>query len=658
MIKKRWAILGIIVLFLNIIWLLAFNNEPIVNAFFIFKNFIFNSAASLGKMLIMIIRAEFSISVLSPENISYSFNKGDNYTLDLNVSATQTVSIWWFTLKDLKHNQIVNESVLFLSNLTFNAVRWSNELVVYANSTDGSHDNKTVVFFVYVPNSAPVLGAIESQIFVCEGHTLPAKVFQVSDGDEDSLTVDISPADPFYVGFPSIINLTTSSYQIYSGVLDKVQANKTYQEVVFVDDNNGLIDTKYLNITVIAINNAPSVEEIGAQTVWTSGENNIFYKQVKVTDTEEGNQNSGLLNFNITFLNSAKLFNISSVGLMSFDPEPSQAGVYNISVCVKDRGIDAHPNISLCSQNGTPITTCINFTLTVTDANRAPEFTRFYPTTLAFQISSTDDLIFNITTYDADGTIPDAYWYADSVFEKYKTGSSVSNLSWNFGCGISGNHSVKAVISDGLLNSSLQWNLSVTNVPCGVPGLGGGGGGGGGRLFCYEKWGCSGWGVCSDMKTSSLSSKDTEFAEALCASSGFGEKICGFQLRKCQDLNACNLTKDKPDEIRACYYTPFPSCSDKIQNCHDGNCELGVDCGGPCTPCPTCSDGIQNQGEGGIDCGGPCPVNCPIELPLRKAVWWYIIIVFLLLLIVLLAIIIKIVRIMKYRRRIRRVYGG
>jgi hypothetical protein len=51
---------------------------------------------------------------------------------------------------------------------------------------------------------------------------------------------------------------------------------------------------------------------------------------------------------------------------------------------------------------------------------------------------------------------------------------------------------------------------------------------------------------------------------------------------------------------------PLPSCFDGIENCHDGSCEEGVDCGGTCDPCMSCSDGIQNQGEEGIDCGGPC----------------------------------------------------
>jgi|GEM_PF-6414738 len=48
------------------------------------------------------------------------------------------------------------------------------------------------------------------------------------------------------------------------------------------------------------------------------------------------------------------------------------------------------------------------------------------------------------------------------------------------------------------------------------------------------------------------------------------------------------------------------SCFDLIENCHDGACEKGIDCGGPCMPCPSCSDRRQNQGETGVDCGGPC----------------------------------------------------
>ena len=61
---------------------------------------------------------------------------------------------------------------------------------------------------------------------------------------------------------------------------------------------------------------------------------------------------------------------------------------------------------------------------------------------------------------------------------------------------------------------------------------------------------------------------------------------------------------------------PEPSCFDGVQNCHDGDCETGIDCGGPCTiqVIATCLDGIQNQGEGEVDCGGPCP-PCILKKP-------------------------------------------
>jgi hypothetical protein len=61
---------------------------------------------------------------------------------------------------------------------------------------------------------------------------------------------------------------------------------------------------------------------------------------------------------------------------------------------------------------------------------------------------------------------------------------------------------------------------------------------------------------------------------------------------------------------------PPASCFDGVENCHDGACETGIDCGGPCTVqvIATCLDGIQNQNETGVDCGGPCP-PCILKKP-------------------------------------------
>jgi hypothetical protein len=53
------------------------------------------------------------------------------------------------------------------------------------------------------------------------------------------------------------------------------------------------------------------------------------------------------------------------------------------------------------------------------------------------------------------------------------------------------------------------------------------------------------------------------------------------------------------------------NCSDYTMNCHDGSCETGIDCGGPCPPCENCFNGVRDNGETGIDCGGSCmPCHC------------------------------------------------
>ncbi len=88
-----------------------------------------------------------------------------------------------------------------------------------------------------------------------------------------------------------------------------------------------------------------------------------------------------------------------------------------------------------------------------------------------------------------------------------------------------------------------------------------------------------------------------------------------------------------------------PSCFDGIKNCHDGSCETGIDCGGPCQNCPTCNDNIQNQGEEGIDCGGPCPFACEKETPFYISL--FIISLLLLLLILIIFIINRIIKLIR-----------
>jgi len=646
-----FALFAVLVLF-NVI-IVKYNNT---HSFFPIK-LLTTGKSLLGVISLYVEGPQLLINIHSPENVTYNFDIGSLLLLSLNVSPQNFEPTgWWYTLEDLRHGNVVYYNVSFTPNTTIDAVRWSNKLTVYSNDTYNNNVNNSVFFYISIPNSVPVM-QIGKGTHVCEGKYF-LYVFNVTDADENSISSSLSSYNPFFVSNQNSLNLTFSNFEIFSETLQKRHVG-FYQQNVSVNDGS-YVDSRMFNISVLAINNAPAMSNIGVQTIWLSGEQTSFYKQVSVQDTEDGTENSGNLTFNITFLSGAPIFNISRNGTMLFSPTLDDLGIYDIKICASDLGAN-YPNLSTCGQDSRNLSSCINFSLTITDANRAPEILSYYPVDLSLNINSTDNLVFNITYSDPDLTIPDLYWYVDSVFKKYVSGSNSAWFNWTFGCGVSGNHNIKAIVTDGNLSSFVQWNLSVSSVSCPVqPVPGGGGGGGGGKAGCKPKLGCENWQTCQNTKRSSstLSKEDFEFIQALCSLNIYDERFCGFQIRKCYDLNYCNVTRiNRSEEIRVCYYTEEPNCNDGITNCHDGACEILADCGGTCKSCPTCSDNIQNQNEEGMDCGGPCPVKCPIEKPLiQKPLLLLYILIGLILLILLIIIIIRIIRIIKYKKEMRTLF--
>ena len=121
-------------------------------------------------------------------------------------------------------------------------------------------------------------------------------------------------------------------------------------------------------------------------------------------------------------------------------------------------------------------------------------------------------------------------------------------------------------------------------------GSGGGGSSGGGSGLCTELWSCSFWNECVNVEDAFslglLSEEDYMNAQESCVFEGYSEETCGYQTRVCEDSNGCNngvFSNPKPLSFQACHFITNPGCSDGIANCHDGSCELGIDCGGPCS---------------------------------------------------------------------------
>mgnify|MGYP006272875685 CR=1 FL=1 len=97
---------------------------------------------------------------------------------------------------------------------------------------------------------------------------------------------------------------------------------------------------------------------------------------------------------------------------------------------------------------------------------------------------------------------------------------------------------------------------------------------------------------------------------------------CGGPCRSCESSSGSSKSFETSTSSSHGFAPGPGSCTDSKKNCHSGECEEGIDCGGPCGPCASCSDNIQNchhlknskiACEKGVDCGGPCE-SCGFSL--------------------------------------------
>ncbi|MDD2807846.1 MAG: DUF4215 domain-containing protein [Patescibacteria group bacterium] len=95
--------------------------------------------------------------------------------------------------------------------------------------------------------------------------------------------------------------------------------------------------------------------------------------------------------------------------------------------------------------------------------------------------------------------------------------------------------------------------------------------------LCSPNWTCPTWGVCSN----------------------------GLQTRQCNDLNNCNLDRDRPPEIRSC----APGCDEACTLCQ--NINLTTCSCQPKTPC--CGNGICEDSE----TSWSCPTDCALPPDFR-----------------------------------------
>ncbi len=458
---------------------------------------------------------------------------------------------------------------------------------IMMNASDlGNYSTKNFTFNVINVQEAPVIDPFPLEFDLCEGSYFD---YLINATDED-LNIPNSTEELFYYDNSSMFVIDEQTGRIiFIASSDFSGHNPTR---IYATDEEA-IDYQNTDFYIIPINDAPVMEEMGAKTVWV---NETFNYYVTVNDKEDGTNFDG----NLTFTDDSDLFNISSTnGSIIFTPSDEQIGTYNISVCVLDKGIPQPENYSLCGNDSyLPITVCQNFSLTITLENRPPVITSYSPTNLTLEIQETENISFMITKEDPDGTIPTTYWFKNNEL----VNMSYDNWTFETTYGDAGFYVIKVEITDGLLNDSMEWNVTVLVKP--IPPQDSTNGGGG--KSCDETWTCTDWFDCVNFSRISFNSSwgevsKTAWAELWktgCEEKGILLDICGIQTRYCKDLSSCSSVIKKPSEYMSCGLLPPPSCEDGIRNCHHGSCELLIDCGGTCRPCPAEMNRTEYPGMG------------------------------------------------------------
>ena len=84
-----------------------------ISGLLMFVILVFGILASQGFLDITISGVSGSLSIVSPQNITYNFDPGDDYTILLNATNVSFVAdTWWYSLYDLTHGEIVVSDVI------------------------------------------------------------------------------------------------------------------------------------------------------------------------------------------------------------------------------------------------------------------------------------------------------------------------------------------------------------------------------------------------------------------------------------------------------------------------------------------------------------------------------------------------------------------
>ncbi len=297
-------------------------------------------------------------------------------------------------------------------------------------ASDGAlADTEIVAITVNNVNQAPVLAAIGPQS-VDEGQALN---LPVSGTDPDATIPSLSAEN-----LPPNASFTDNANGTGSFLFNPDLTQAGVYNVRFIASDGGLADTEIVAITVNNVNQAPVLAAIGPQSV---NEGAAFNLPVSATDPDATIPTLTAENLP---LNASFIDNANGTGAFVFNPDFTQAGVYNVRFIASD-GVLADTEI---------------VAITVNDVNQAPALAAIGPQS----VDENTLLAFVASAVDPDGTTPAMSATGLPTGANYTdNGDGTGSFAWTPDFSQSGVYNVTFIASDGLLADSEVVAITVNN---------------------------------------------------------------------------------------------------------------------------------------------------------------------------------------------------
>lgn len=288
--------------------------------------------------------------------------------------------------------------------------------------SDGSlTDSEAITVTVNPVNDAPVLAAISNQ--ATNEDTNKQVTLSASDVDGDGLSYSVTSASAELSTSVSGTQLTITPQPDWYGT-----GNVTVQ----VSDGS-LTDSQTFSVTVNAVNDAPVLSAIGAQSLAEDGNLSV---SLSATDTDGDG-----LTFSLASASSALGASISG-STLTITPDADYNGSGSLTVQVSDGGLSDSETLSV----------------TVTAVNDAPEVNPVADQSLDLNGQKT----ISLTAADVDG---DSLTYSASSADSGIVTTSVSGSTLTItAAGQSGENTLVTVtVSDGQVTDSTQFNVTLAD---------------------------------------------------------------------------------------------------------------------------------------------------------------------------------------------------